>query len=240
MIYRTLKELYNPTFDGVQYSGLYTAILNRYVYTPSYSQEIIATLLDGYLYDAHGDSVLRRKYAIDLQAAYNAMYHTLATHESDIQRYINLTAKDFGRVMVTESTQTEYGEAVIRKAYAQDRTQHSLGAVHVEVTNAERHNVTTDYTSPYDINNYAERAKSDQTTDEFKDETDTNAHTNTDTRDARTDTDTHTAHTDREQKSTILSMSAKDYYELEKMLIADNAYDEINKVILSAVCLSVY
>lgn len=259
-----LKDLYNPTIDGVEYTGLFSAVMQKYNYTPSYLSAIVASLVDGYAYNAHGDALLRPIYeacktsADAMKGAYDALYYVLATHESDLKRYNDLAETNLKGLVITETIRNEYGQDVTQKSYGadilqksfgNDITQTSYGQVVVSVENAPRQNTTENLKAPYDTNTYADRDKSISTTTTFTDtttsgtHTDTetrNAHSDTETRSARADTDTRNAHTDNTTRSTILSMSARDFYELEKMLIGCNFYEEITKSILSAVCLCVY
>ena len=277
-----LKDLYNPTIDGVEYTGLFNAVMQKYNYVPSYLSAIVASLVDGYTYNAHGEALLRPIYEACkttptvMKSAYDALYYVLATHESDLQRYNNLADTNLKGLVITETIRDEYGQAITQKSYGadilqkafgqdatthsygQDETSTSYGSVIVTIENAPRQNTTVESKAPYDTNTYADRAKSVTDTATFTDETTTGthtdtetrtAHTDTDTRSARTDTETRTArtdtdttgaHTDNKTRSSVLSMSARDFYELEKMLIGCNFYEEIASSILSAVCMSIY
>lgn len=259
-----LKDLYNPTIDGVEYTGLFNAVMQKYNYVPSYLTVIVASLVDGYTYNAHGDALLRPIYEACkttpdvMKSAYDALYHVLATHESDLQRYNDLAGTNLKGLVTTETIRNEYGQDVTLKSYGADILQKSFGndvtstaygQVVVTVDNAPRQNTTVNSTAPYDTTAFADRDKSVSSTTTFTDtttsgtHTDTetrNAHSDMETRNARTDTDTRNSHTDNTTRSTILSMSARDFYELEKMLIGCNFYEEIASSILMAVCMSIY
>lgn len=259
-----LKDLYNPTIDGVEYTGLFNAVMQKYNYTPSYLSAIVASLADGYTYHMHGESRLRNVFEdcktnpSIMSSAYDALYYVLATHESDLQRYNDLSSTNLKGLVITETIRNEYGQDVTRKSYGADILQKAFGndvtatrygRVVVDVANAPRQNTTVNSTSPYDTNDFSNRYKSVENTTEFTDtttsgeHTDTethSAHSDTETRSARTDTDTRNQHTDTTTRSTILSMSARDFYELEKMLIDCNFYEEIASSILKTVCISVY
>ena len=240
MYMKTLEALYNPTLDGVEYSGLFAALLLKYSYAPSYISAISAVILDGYLLHTHGESVLRDKYAADIESAYDAMYYALAAQEGDLQRFKDLTSKNFLSTTVIETISNSYGEAVTRKAYGAQNIQHALGAVQVTVNNAARNGTNIDYKAPYDTNDFAQRAKSTQSTEAATDTTSTNAHTNTDTHAQHTDTETADEHTDSTTRNAILTITARDYYELEKLLINENMYNELSKIILTSVCVCNY
>ena len=259
-----LKDLYNPTIDSVEYTGLFNAVMQKYNYVPSYLSAIVASLVDGYTYNTHGNAILRPVYEAcktnpdTMKSAYDALYYVLATHESDLKRYNDLAETNLKGLVITETIRNEYGQDVTQKSYGADILQKSFGndvvstaygQVVVEVENAPRENTTVNQKAPYDTNTYADREKSVSNTATFTDKTtsgthtDTethNAHSDTETRNARTDTDTRNSHTDNITRSTILSMSARDFYELEKMLIGCNFYEEISKSILSAVCMCIY
>lgn len=237
---KQLQNLYNPTLDGVEYSGLFAAILLKYSYAPTYLAAISAAILDGFMLHTYGESILRAKYADNIPAAYDAMYYALAAQESDIKRFSDLANKNFSDVAIIETITNAYGEDVTRKAYGAQSITHSLGQVQISVVNAARHNESIDYTSPYDVNTYAERAKSEQDTGTFTDTTTTNAHSNTDSHATHTDTDTRDERTDTTTRRAILQMSARDFYELEKLLINENMYNEISSVILKSVCICIY
>ena len=242
----TLTALFDPTLDGTDYTGLYAAIVLKYNYAPTYASYISATLLDGFLKSMYADSVLRCKFwnadtnAEKMKAAYDAMYYNLATHESDLKRYADLADKKLTDTLIVETVKNEYGEDVTRKAYGEDVLQKSYGQTVISVANAIRNNTNTDYTSPFDVSTFAARGKTEQHTDAFTDTTTTGDHTDTDTRSQRTDTDTREDREDNVTRRAILELSARDYVELEKELIACNFYEEVSSYILGAACISVY
>lgn len=220
-----LKDLYNPTIDGVVYTGLFNAVMQKYNYTPSYFTAIVASLVDGYTYNAHGDALLRPVFEACkttpavMKSAYDALYYVLATHESDLKRYNDLAETNLKGLVITETIRNEYGQDVtqksygadiLQKAFGQDATTHSYGedetttnygAVVVSVENAPRQNTTVESKAPYDTNTFADRAKSETNTEEFTDETTTGTHADTETRAPHIDTDTRSARNDTETRS---------------------------------------
>lgn len=255
-----LKDLYNPTIDGRTYTGLYNATLEYMQVTMSFGDFIAASILDGYMHTMYSLHRLRDIVASDDTTDADRLrmiYYALAAHESDLLIYAQAGSKDYSAIPITEITTDVYGATELTKSkgalnrtltYASHNIEHELGAVTVEVTNAPRSNTMQDYTSPYDTTAYAERGKQVQTTEEFTDATATTAHTNTDKYGAHTDKDelaattdkdTGKEHTDRHTRQTVLQISARDYYDLQKLIFSDNMYEEVIKTILHATCVCI-